>query len=270
MVPVIASLVVAFTLLFGGAGATVYAAQDSAPNDFLYPVKTLSEDVQLAFTTEPKARTDLLMELADRRVDEILAINALGEPLPDVVVARLQKHLALSLQSATELEDAEMMEALAYIGLHVRKHDRLVSQNRTNMPEFADPAMEIVQAMLRRQIGLADTGVTDPAAFRNQLHRPEDVAGQPPAPGGVITGTQVISGTVVPMFNGYGPGPGPGPENQGEIVQPTEGYGPGPGPQGTPEPACDVCDPQQNGNPAGPVATPQSGGNGGGGSGGKK
>jgi hypothetical protein len=269
MIPVIASLIVAFTLVFGGAGATVYAAQDSNPTDFLYPVKTFSEDVQLAFTTDPKARVDLLMEFADRRVDEIVTINAAGEPLPAALVDRLEKHLALSMQSAIDLQDAEMMEALAYIGLHVRKQDRLVGQNRTNMPEFADPAMEEVQALLRRQIGLADTGVTDPAAFRNQLHRPEDVVGQPPAPGGgVISDTQVISGTVTPMFNGFGPGPGPGPENQGEIVQPTEGYGPGPGPQGTPQ--CDVCDPNQNGNPAGPMATPQPGGNGGGGSGSKK
>jgi hypothetical protein len=49
----IVSLIVSLTLLFGGAGVTAYAAQDSLPNDFLYPVKALIESVLPEPAKEP-------------------------------------------------------------------------------------------------------------------------------------------------------------------------------------------------------------------------
>ena len=67
MFTAIASFIVALTLAFGGAGATVYAAQDSLPNDFLYPVKTFSEDFQLAFQNDDFDELTLLGLFADRQ-----------------------------------------------------------------------------------------------------------------------------------------------------------------------------------------------------------
>jgi hypothetical protein len=48
--------------LFIGGGTTVKAAQDDLPNEPLYAIKILSEDVSLQFQKDPEARADRLME----------------------------------------------------------------------------------------------------------------------------------------------------------------------------------------------------------------
>lgn len=57
-------------LLTGSAGA-VYASQESLPNSPLYPVKLVSEDVQLAFAPSTAKQRALLESFAERRRDEI-------------------------------------------------------------------------------------------------------------------------------------------------------------------------------------------------------
>jgi hypothetical protein len=63
----------AATLVLVLAGATS-AAASSLPGDALYPVKRASEDVRLALTFDAFARTQLLSELTDRRIEELAEI----------------------------------------------------------------------------------------------------------------------------------------------------------------------------------------------------
>lgn len=60
-------------LVFVFAGATT-AAASSLPGDPLYAVKRLGEDVRLALTFDDVARTRLLSELTDRRLEELAEI----------------------------------------------------------------------------------------------------------------------------------------------------------------------------------------------------
>src|SRR5439155_66059 len=55
------------------AGATT-AAASSRPGDALYSLKRASEDVRLALTFDDVARTQLLSELTDRRLEELAEI----------------------------------------------------------------------------------------------------------------------------------------------------------------------------------------------------
>jgi len=48
----------------------ISAAQNTLPGDFLYPVKTAVEKVQLTFTTSQASRTKLSIKLATQRIDE--------------------------------------------------------------------------------------------------------------------------------------------------------------------------------------------------------
>ncbi len=114
MFSAIAAVVLVLSLMFGGAGA-VFAAQDSLPQDFLYPVKNISEDVQLNLTLSPQKELDLALAFSQRRVDEILACLEAGEPVPEPVAARLQFQLQLALKTASGLGEPQMGPALEAI-----------------------------------------------------------------------------------------------------------------------------------------------------------
>ena len=67
------ALAAAASLVLVLAGATS-AAASSLPGDPLYAVKRASEDVRLALTFDDVARTQLLSELTDRRLEELAEI----------------------------------------------------------------------------------------------------------------------------------------------------------------------------------------------------
>jgi len=66
MIPAIISLII---LLSGGGAAA--ASQNSLPGDVLYPIKNLTEDVRLAVTMDQKAKANLNIEFAQKRIEEI-------------------------------------------------------------------------------------------------------------------------------------------------------------------------------------------------------
>ncbi len=252
MFTVLTSMVVVFSMLFGGAGITVYAAQDSMPDDALYGVKLLSEDVRLGLAGSTAEKIDLLVEYADRRSEEILAFarenaekNAgeLTENTMGPLTRRYEEQVFHALELASQLPDSDMVSALAVIGVHIRQHDRDRIMGHTKQPDDVGAVMARVVAVRRLQIGLSELGITDPLAFRNQLRWAQEQLES----GALLDGTEpveVISDTIDCPGCGQqsGPGPGPGPANQGEVTQPEDGYGPF-GPFG---------DPQGDGNSYGP------------------
>jgi hypothetical protein len=67
----IKAALILLVVLFGGAGVTAYAAQASLPGDALYSVKTTLENARIALALDAEAQTDLHLEFAQRRLDEI-------------------------------------------------------------------------------------------------------------------------------------------------------------------------------------------------------
>jgi hypothetical protein len=63
-------------VVLAGGGATLAAAH-SLPGDYLYPVKLVSEQVRLAFTSDPAVRTELVNQFAEERRQEAQTIVAL-------------------------------------------------------------------------------------------------------------------------------------------------------------------------------------------------
>ena len=75
------SLILAGALIFGG-GATAVAAQDDLPNQPLYPVKLMTENATLALTGDPQLQANLLMNMAQTRVEEMAGLAEQGIPAP--------------------------------------------------------------------------------------------------------------------------------------------------------------------------------------------
>ena len=70
-VRVVAIALAVCLLLTGSTAGTVYAAQHSLPGDVIYPVKTGIESLRLAFAPDAATRTDLNMQFAQRRLEEM-------------------------------------------------------------------------------------------------------------------------------------------------------------------------------------------------------
>jgi len=227
------AVVVAIVMLLGGS-ATVYAAQDDLPTEALYPVKIFTEDAQLWMNTNAEVEVDMLMALVEKRVQEMVAMTALGVVPPAEAAQRLNLHIENALQTAAEMDDAAMQGALLKIQTSLQTQQQVMTILQTQSSGETSQLMAQIQTMLETRIRMVDSGIVDPQGFRNTVRAelqpqgaPTD-AGNGPGPQG--------SGT--PSGKGNA---GEGGENQGEgggdpLHTPTGGGNPDPvktpGPKG--------------------------------------
>jgi uncharacterized membrane protein YgcG len=258
---ILMTIVIVLSAVFGGAGLTVYAAQDSTPDSALYGLKLASEDARLGVTVEQHSRLELQLEFALRRMQEMAAQVNAGQDIPETLQNRWQNHLQTALQICTQLSDAQLEPAL----LLVREQLRLQEQIAANVSGtgLGMQTMEQVRAELKLRLQQVESGLLDPEQFRQQLRQGQEA--QPVNPTG--GSNPWTTGTPTPG-SGYGPGPGEcdtctPQSNQGSQAKPGSsgetqnpwttgtptpysGYGPGPG-------DCETC------TPVGPQG-PQNGG----------
>ncbi len=90
--PVLLSLMIAAGLMLGTLTGTVYASQDSLPNDQLYTLKIFSEEVRLRFAFQEEKKIALHTKFFTRRVDEIFTLTRQGQPIPGQVLSNLEIH----------------------------------------------------------------------------------------------------------------------------------------------------------------------------------
>ncbi len=83
---IISALLILITLAGGAGAGTVYAAQSSMPADALYPVKTWSENARLELAASPEKDIDLLLEFANRRIEEMLVLAEEGTLVPEPLI----------------------------------------------------------------------------------------------------------------------------------------------------------------------------------------
>ena len=76
------------------SGVTVGAAGNSMPDQLLYPVKLVTEQLQLTITRSPLSKAELYARLADKRVAEIVYLASKDKPeVIESVTDSLQTHL---------------------------------------------------------------------------------------------------------------------------------------------------------------------------------
>lgn len=177
----LARLALVLVIALGGTGATTYAAQASMPSDLLYPVKTFSEDFRLTLTTDPQAAFDLLLELAQKRVNEISAMADAGEQVSSRVNLRLQKHLQQALQQAAQLDDENMLKAMEQLQIMVKVQTRTMMQVQTRASDQASEAVRNAQQTMTQMENVVQGAMDDPTTFRQRQgeSRSEEA---PPAP----------------------------------------------------------------------------------------
>ena len=267
MYTTIASFLLVLALMFGGSSAAVFAAQDSLPNQSLYQLKTLSEDIALRSTLRNTHRLQMALEYADRRVSEMIRLRERQQEIPESTYLRLQNHLDQALRIGANSDEGEMVRVLN----QVRERLQLQSGLLASEPDH-DPLLLRVREMIQTRIGWAELGLDQPEQFRQQArlqtqfnqqaqfehqYGPGPRSGPGPGEGAFGPGPQdpapknddcQFESCDLAPENGYGPGQeaqekhqyGPGPENQpsessgnpapGQPSSAAENPGPDPGP----------------------------------------
>jgi hypothetical protein len=181
LVPFAAAVLLIFGLVFGGVG-TVYAAQDSLPNDPLYTIKIAGENLRLAFTPDTEDRISLLTSYADRRLQEATALDTQGQPLPNELATMMDAYIAELTSLTTSLDETSVQEDPIAVSRTLRPQDR--DQARTN-PEN-DNQLELTQLREMTEachrIASTDDGDIDlnKLQFKNQFKHAVQAQGDAP------------------------------------------------------------------------------------------
>lgn len=258
MITIVTTVFVAFAILFGGAGATAYAMQDSLPDDALYGMKMLGENLRMQMTNDPQAKLALSLEFANRRMQEITTLLDEDEPIPAPTATRHREHLNFALRLAASLEDPDAkVKALHQIRACLEQQERIMVQKFTNRPEGVDPTMNHIRETIRERIRMVDLGLEEPLMLRQRLHQElQDGGGVPPEEPGSDSRPGPFGPRVTPMPDDEQPGYGPGePAND-------EPYGPGHGQDETPDPDPNSEGPGSQSGPGEPTQTPKNKGGG--------
>lgn len=165
----IASILIALMITFGAVGGTVYASQDSLPNQPLYAVKTLTEDIQMRFADQPQEKIDLLEEFSNRRIEEVTALNEQGKEIPQNTFTRFEQHTEIMLQLSAELNEESQAQSLSQIRNALRVHEEVIHKLANRESGKAEQALLRVQEKLQAQIQLVEEGIEDPTLFRERM-----------------------------------------------------------------------------------------------------
>ncbi len=231
----ITTILIIFSMILSGTGATVYAAQDSLPEQALYPIKVLSEDLAAQIPRSPEYKLDLLLDFADRRVVELGALADSGTQPPAYLIERLEFHLDRAFLLASKMEEFRMLAALTQVQVRLEKQARYLE----NLPQNGALLIRAREA-IRLRLEWAEFGLADPQQFRHQAQERDRFHQLPEVPGRFGPGSNPEA-----PGSGYGPGPYEPPDGgDGEgpwrYATPTphagDGYGPGSYPTGTPMP----------------------------------
>lgn len=204
----IARIISIAAILLGGTAGTAFAARESLPDQALYPLKTLIEDVRLGLTTDPQAEFDLLMTLVEERFSEIQAIAQNGDAVDEQVQIRLQNHLRFALQSAASLDDAALVKAME----RVRERSREQLQILKQINHGPGGNLQLVEQALIRSRIRAEGALEDPNTLRMRYgaERNEDAPDQPeeviPPAGGKGNPPGGAGGSESPAPSGSGEG----------------------------------------------------------------
>jgi exonuclease VII small subunit len=139
--PAYVALVLTLAAVLFGSGFGVFSASAaSLPGDPLYGVKRAGEELQLALTFSPAGDKDLLLDFAQKRLDELQALIDEGryDDL-DRALAEFDRQMerigAQTPDPAREAKYEHLQEQLA-------KHIQTLERVRDQVPENAQPSIE--------------------------------------------------------------------------------------------------------------------------------
>jgi len=174
-----ASVIAVLALALGSIGGTVYAAQASGPNDLLYSVKTLSEDIQVGLESDPQDRLDLYTQFASRRLTEIQAQLDAGEDVSEKALALLEKHTQKMLEEAAKMGEQGLGNALSQIEQNLQKQNQMMEEMGKQHPQSNPPGLLTAQEKIRERLELVEDGMKEPQGFKESIKERKENSDNP-------------------------------------------------------------------------------------------
>lgn len=149
--PTLAGAAAALILLVLVTGSVVSASGNSMPDSALYPVKRLTEQVQLALADDRIDQTSLHLRFADRRIKEAVTVPDKAPALVSDYQRELESALAMLIRLHEEGVDRSRLESLARAKLD-QQRTTLESDSGAQLPaptyQEAVTALDSVQTWL--------------------------------------------------------------------------------------------------------------------------
>jgi hypothetical protein len=178
-VPRLATILAVVLFALSSIGGTVYAAQDSLPDDLLYPVKTLTEDIQIGLESDPEQRLDLFASFANRRLAEIETQIQAGEEISPKALARLEKLTEKMLQQAAQEGEMGLENALKQVQQALEKQNQMMEKLQKQTPGPGENGLLIAQENIQERLELVDDGLQEPQGFRETMKERKEKSDHP-------------------------------------------------------------------------------------------
>ncbi len=148
--------IVTIALALGGTGITAFAAQESLPNQPLYGLKTLTEDMQLQLTPQVENQLILTLNFANRHVNELAAMTKQNESAPETLASRYGAEIDDALQLAAGLPENNLAATLQQVQTQLQQQEQVMAQLCQEHP--LDPVLQKMQTRLQQRLQLAEGG----------------------------------------------------------------------------------------------------------------
>jgi hypothetical protein len=163
-----------FLIVLSSLGGTVYAAQAAGPDDLLYDVKTLTEEIQVSLESDPEEKLDLYVSFANHRLQEIQAQVAAGEEVSQKALDLLEKHTEKMLEQAANLGGPGLEKALTQIETNLQKQNQMMSEIGKEHPQGSPPGLLKAQEKIRERLELVENGRNEPQGFKNEVRQQKE------------------------------------------------------------------------------------------------
>ncbi len=177
--PRLAAILAVVLFALSSIGGTVYAAQSSLPDDLLYPLKTLTEDIQIGLESDPEQRLDLYASFANRRLEEIEAQVLAGEEISDKALARLEKLSEKMLQQAAKVGEKGLENALRQIQQALEKQNQVLEKLQKQTPGPGEKGLLNAIEKIRERLELVDNGLQEPQGFIKTIKERKEKSDHP-------------------------------------------------------------------------------------------
>ncbi len=167
--PRLAAILAIVLFALSSIGGTVYAAQGSLPDDLLYPLKTLTEDIQIWLESDPEQRLDLYASFANRRLEEIEAQFLAGEQISPKALARLEKLSKMMLQQAAQVGENGLENALRQVQQALELQNQLMAKLQKQTPGPGELGLVQTQEKINSRLQLVENGILEPQGFQEQM-----------------------------------------------------------------------------------------------------
>jgi hypothetical protein len=170
-----ATIMLLVSLLLGGSGVTVAAAQNSLPDQPLYETKLWSEDLRLNLASDPQTLSQLSLDFATLRFEEIQKIFE-GDRIPsEAGQLRFQSQIERAIQYASTLTDDQSIIALQQIQTQLQTQQQTFLHIQANSPTTTEPALLRTRQIIQEKLRIVDVDISNRLKLQEQTRQQEQL-----------------------------------------------------------------------------------------------